>query len=67
MVVRYEGQSNPLALLDGKEYPVESVECGWYRIVDETGEDYLYPARCFTVVEPLPKPPTIDPVPAPAD
>lgn len=24
---------------------------GWIRIVDETGEDYLYPEECFKPVE----------------
>lgn len=61
VIVRYEGLSNPIALLDGKEYKVESVECGWYRIIDESGEDYLYPARCFSVVQHEPVPPIIEP------
>lgn len=61
MIVRFTGQSNPIALLNGKEYPVESIECGWYRIVDESNEDYLYPARCFSIVDPLPEPPIVEP------
>lgn len=29
-------------LIKGKIYDVISIENGWYRIVDESGEDYLY-------------------------
>ena len=42
MKVRYIGESNPLYFESGKEYEVLSIEYGWLRIVDETGEDYLY-------------------------
>lgn len=34
----------------GKLYAVIGVERGWYRIVDDTGEDYLYPPYLFEVV-----------------
>lgn len=30
-----------------KIYEVISIERGWYRIVDESGEDYLYPPELF--------------------
>lgn len=52
MRVRYLGKSDPLMLLNGKVYDVISVEGDWYRIVDETGEDYLYPPQVFEIVEP---------------
>lgn len=52
MKVRYHGESSPLGLIDGKVYAVLSIEKGWYRVVDETEEDYLYPPECFEVVEP---------------
>ncbi len=52
MKVRYHGESSPLGLIDGKVYDVLSIEKGWYRVVDETEEDYLYPPECFEVVEP---------------
>ncbi len=67
MIVRFLGESNPLALLHGKEYEVLSLECGWYRIVDETREDYLYPPRLFEVVTAQPVPPTVEPEPMPPD
>ena len=39
-------------LLPGKEYEVlETVKHGWYRIVDESGEDYTYPPQMFEIVE----------------
>ena len=40
-------------LLKGKEYEVVSTskKLGWYKIVDESGEDYLYPPSLFDVVE----------------
>ena len=51
MKVKFLGESDPLALLNNKVYNVLSVEKGWYRIIDETGEDYLYPPEAFTIVE----------------
>jgi hypothetical protein len=37
-------------LLLGKCYEVLATEDGWLRIVDESGEDYLYPAEWFVPV-----------------
>ena len=51
MRVKFNGESDPLALMNGKIYDVISVERGWYRIVDETGDDYLYPPEGFEIVE----------------
>ena len=51
MKVRYLGESDIMGLLHGKIYDVLSVEKGWYRIVDETEEDYLYPPGGFEIVE----------------
>lgn len=48
--IEYIGESNQYTLLNGKVYDVLSVEKGWYRIVDETGEDYLYPPTAFKIV-----------------
>ena len=52
MLVRYHGASSPLGLVDGELYEALSIEKGWYRVVDETEEDYLYPPECFEVVRP---------------
>lgn len=64
MKVRFTGEDDPLALRNGKVYEVVSVEVGWYRIVDETDEGYLYPPELFEIVEKEPLPPQIgDPYP----
>lgn len=49
--VKYTGETVPLELTNGKIYDVLSVERGWYRIVDDTGEDYLYPAANFEEID----------------
>lgn len=45
----------PLAndLIDGKVYVVIGIskKLKWYRIIDESGEDYLYPPQLFEIVE----------------
>lgn len=51
MKVKYLGKTEILVLTNGKIYDVVSVEKGWYRIVDDSGEDYLYPPKYFEVVE----------------
>ena len=51
MKVKYVGKSDPLELINGKIYDVISVEKDWYRVKDETEEDYLYPPEVFEVVE----------------
>ena len=51
MKVKYIGESEPLILSNGKVYDVISVEDEWYRINDDTGEDYLYPPEDFEIVE----------------
>lgn len=50
MKVRYIGETD-MSLVNGKIYEVLSVEHGWYRIVDETDEDYLFPPEDFKYVE----------------
>ena len=49
--VKYLGRTVFLMLEHDKVYDVVSVEKGWYRIVDESGEDYLYPPECFEIIE----------------
>ncbi len=39
------------SLTIGKIYEVLEIEGGDYRLVDDEGEDYLYPASLFEVVE----------------
>lgn len=51
--VKYIGENDPLELLSGKVYDVIEVDetSGWYRIVDETREDYLFDPEAFEIVE----------------
>ena len=51
MKVIFRGETDPLALINGKVYEVLSIEEDWYRIIDETGEDYLYPPEVFDLLE----------------
>jgi len=48
--VRFLGDTNFLVLTHNKIYYVVSVEKGWYRIVDDSGSDYLYPPEVFKKV-----------------
>ena len=49
MKVKYIGK-DLVALKQGKVYSVISVEKGWYRIMTEIGEDYLFPPDAFEIV-----------------
>ena len=51
MKVRWKGKTDFLVLTHDKIYKVISVEKGWYRIIDDSGEDYLYPPENFEVVD----------------
>ena len=54
MKVKYISEGSPLSCVKGRVYEVLSTEDGlcekWYRIIDESGEDYLYPASSFEIV-----------------
>lgn len=49
-IVRYIGQTSPLELTRGRQYELLSIERGWFRVRDDTGETYLYPASLFKTV-----------------
>ena len=51
MKVKYKGETSFLIATKGKIYNVLSVEKEWYRIVDNSEEDYLYPPDEFEIVE----------------
>lgn len=53
LVIEYTGEnSKHLDLTNGKRYKVLTVdEHRWYRIVDDSGDDYIYPPEMFTIVE----------------
>lgn len=40
-----------VAMKQGKIYDVMSIEKGWYRIMSELDEDYLFPPEAFEVVD----------------
>lgn len=50
MKVKYKGKSS-VSLTNGKEYEVIGVEKGWYRIVDDTDDDYLFAPDEFEIIE----------------
>lgn len=50
MKVRYIGK-DLVAMQHGKIYEVLSVEKGWFRVMTEIHEDYLFPPECFEIVE----------------
>ena len=51
MKVEFLGQTSFLELTHSKTYEVLAIEGEWYRVVDDSGEDYLYPPEDFEIVE----------------
>jgi len=51
MKVNWNGKTELLVLSAQKEYEVISLGKGWYRIVHDSGEDYLYPPEMFDIVD----------------
>lgn len=51
MKVKYIGKTSFLMLTNEKIYAVLSIEMNMYRIVDDSGDDYLYPKQLFDIVE----------------
>ena len=50
MRVKYIGE-DLVAMRRGKIYDVISVEKGWYRIMTEIHDDYLFPPEVFEVID----------------
>lgn len=50
MKVKYIGETD-VSMTNGKVYDVIGVEFGWFRIVDDTEEDYVFPPDQFEVIE----------------
>lgn len=65
MRVRSIGQTTIMELDHGAEYEVVSTECGWYRIIDKSKEDYLYLPGAFEIIERYPIPPVTLPIKEP--
>ena len=51
MKIKYLGKVNTPALEKDKVYDVMSVEKGWFRVMTELDEDYLFPPEQFEVIE----------------
>ena len=51
MKVRYIAHLDDIDLTEGATYKVLSVQKNWYRIVDDSDDDYLYPPDLFEIVE----------------
>ncbi len=51
MKVKFLGKVDTLALIQDKAYNVLSIEKGWYRIMTELDEDYLFPPHLFEIIE----------------
>lgn len=51
MKVKYIKDTVTLCLTKNKIYDVLSIEKGWYRLVDDSGDDYLYPPEHFEIIE----------------
>lgn len=50
MKVEFLGKTG-VSLTNGEIYEVIAVENGWYRIVDNTEEDYLFSPDEFKIIE----------------
>jgi hypothetical protein len=50
MKVKYTKETLSFMLTNGKVYDVLSIEKDWYRIYDDTDEDYLYPPELFDIL-----------------
>ena len=50
MKVKFIGKPNELVFTPNKVYEVISIERGWYRIMTELDEDYLFPPESFEIV-----------------
>ena len=50
MKVKYISDWETLAFEKDKVYDVMSIEKGWYRIMTELDDDYLFPPEAFEIV-----------------
>ena len=62
MKVRYIENTKNGGLINNQIYEVLSIEKDWYRIIDSSNEDYLYPPEVFEIIEKEPVPPTVEPI-----
>lgn len=52
MKIKYIGPVDLVGLEREKPYDVIAIEHGWYRIITELDDDYIFPPELFEVVEP---------------
>ena len=50
MYVKYIGDKDSIAFDRSKIYKVISIEKGWYRIMTELEDDYLFPPEIFEII-----------------
>lgn len=50
MIVKYIGETD-YSMTNGKEYEVLEIEEEYYRIVDNSGEDYLFAPEDFEIIK----------------
>ena len=60
MRVQFVKRENDRIVERGYVYDVLAIDDGWYKIVDDMGDECLYPPRLFDVIEENPKPPVIN-------
>ena len=51
MKIKYLGKTEPFMLTNNKLYDVIAIEKNWYRIIDDSGEDYLFPPQLFEIID----------------
>lgn len=51
MRVKYKGRTVFPCLTTNKIYDVISIEKKWYRVIDDSGEDYIYAPEQFEVMD----------------
>lgn len=51
VMVKYIGKGDPFYCLNGKVYKKIGESHGLWRIIDESGEDYLYAPELFEIVK----------------
>ena len=51
MSVKYIGETDITMLINGKAYEAVGENTFFYCVIDESGEEYLYPKELFEIVE----------------
>lgn len=62
MKARFVRRENGIVVERGNEVEIISTECGWYRIIDDMGEECLLPPSMFEITQAEPIPPETQPL-----